>query len=209
MPQIKAEHRGAMVNFMNARGIAHQEETVPAASLKPTQAEFSREKVQKALGYEGGDRSILVSQDGHVLDGHHQWMAARAGQGREDDPPGCAHPSSCWRRPTIPSSSTSGGATDSKTADTGSGATFTPSVGTAVEITSGLYQGNSGTVESISDTGRVVVRGNNSLATGFATTASDLAPSTQQAPTSAVSLAEADRSYSGISRSARSVRGRP
>jgi hypothetical protein len=47
MPQIKAEHRGAMVNFMNARGIAHQEETVPAASLKPTQAEFSREKVKR------------------------------------------------------------------------------------------------------------------------------------------------------------------
>ena len=82
MPQIKAEHRGAMVNFMNARGIAHQEETVPAASLKPTQAEFSREKVKKALGYEGGDRSILVSQDGHVLDGHHQWMAARE-QGKD------------------------------------------------------------------------------------------------------------------------------
>ena len=77
MPQIKAEHRGAMVNFMNARGIAHQEETVPAASLKPTQAEFDRAKVQKAIGFPGGDRSILVSQDGHVLDGHHQWLAAR------------------------------------------------------------------------------------------------------------------------------------
>lgn len=77
MPQIKAEHRGAMVNFLNARGIAHQEQTVPADSLKPTQAEFSREKVKQALGFEGGDRSILVSSDGHVLDGHHQWMAKR------------------------------------------------------------------------------------------------------------------------------------
>ncbi|UUC95582.1 PLxRFG domain-containing protein [Comamonas sp. C11] len=203
MPQIKAEHRGAMVNFMNARGIAHQEETVPAASLKPTQAEFSREKVQKALGYEGGDRSILVSKDGHVLDGHHQWMAARE-QGKDVktirlDAPieqllEAAH--------DFPSSTTRGGATDSKTEDAGSGATFTPSVGTAVEITSGLYQGNSGTVESISDTGRVVVRGDNALATGFATTASDLAPSAQQAPTSGqFPLAEADRSYSGISRS--------
>ncbi|NTE96673.1 PLxRFG domain-containing protein [Agrobacterium tumefaciens] len=77
MPQIKAEHRGAMVNFLNARGIAHEEQTVPATSLKPTQAEFSREKVRQALGFEGGDRSILVSSDGHVLDGHHQWMAKR------------------------------------------------------------------------------------------------------------------------------------
>lgn len=77
MPQIRAEHRGAMVNFMNARGIAHQEESVQASSLKPTQAEFSRERVARARGFEGGNRSILVSRDGHVLDGHHQWLAAR------------------------------------------------------------------------------------------------------------------------------------
>lgn len=77
MPQIKAEHRGAMVNFLNARDVAHQEETVPADSLKPTQLEFSKEKVKKALGFEGGSRSILVSSDNHVLDGHHQWLASR------------------------------------------------------------------------------------------------------------------------------------
>ncbi len=77
MPQIKAEHRGAMVNFLNARGIAHQDETVPASELKPTQAEFSRKKVDKAKSFEGGDRSILVSSDGYVLDGHHQWLAKR------------------------------------------------------------------------------------------------------------------------------------
>ncbi|WP_149425232.1 hypothetical protein [Oryzomicrobium terrae] len=77
MPQIRAEHRGAMTNFMNARGVQHQEETVPAASLKPTQAEFSRDKVARAKAHEGGDRSILISSDGHVLDGHHQWLAAR------------------------------------------------------------------------------------------------------------------------------------
>lgn len=77
MPQIKAEHRGAMVNFLNARGISHAEATVPADSLKPTQAEYSREKVAKAKTFEGGDRSILVSKDGHVLDGHHQWLAKR------------------------------------------------------------------------------------------------------------------------------------
>src|SRR5690606_18884397 len=77
MPQIKAEHRGAMVNFMNARDISHAEETVPAASLKPTQAEFSKVKVAKAKEFEGGDRAILVSSDNHVLDGHHQWLAKR------------------------------------------------------------------------------------------------------------------------------------
>lgn len=77
MPQIKAEHRGAMVNFLNARGIQHEEQTVPALDLKPTQTEFSREKVETAKAFEGGDRAILVSADGHVLDGHHQWLAKR------------------------------------------------------------------------------------------------------------------------------------
>lgn len=77
MPQIKAEHRGAMVQFLKGRGIAHEQIEVPAADLKPTQAEFSPAKVEKAKAYEGGDRSILVSSDGHVLDGHHQWMAKR------------------------------------------------------------------------------------------------------------------------------------
>jgi len=77
MPQIKAEHRGAMTNFMNARGVSHTAEEVPADSLRPTQAEFSPEKVRRAAGFKGGDRSILVSADNYVLDGHHQWLASR------------------------------------------------------------------------------------------------------------------------------------
>lgn len=78
MPQVRAEHRGAMVNFLNARGVSHQSDAeVDAASLKPTQREFSAAKVAEAAAREAGDRSILVSADGHVLDGHHQWLAAR------------------------------------------------------------------------------------------------------------------------------------
>ena len=77
MPQIKAEARGAMVNFLKARGIASEAGEVQADSLKPTQAEFSPAKVAQARGFTGGDHSILVSSDGHVLDGHHQWLAKR------------------------------------------------------------------------------------------------------------------------------------
>jgi N12 class adenine-specific DNA methylase len=76
MPQIKQEHRGAFVNYAEARGITHEEDTVPAASLKPTQAEFAPAKVQKFLDNDAGDRAVLVSSDGYVLDGHHQWVAA-------------------------------------------------------------------------------------------------------------------------------------
>jgi hypothetical protein len=75
MPQIRSEHRGAMVNFLRGRGIAHTRETVPAGSLRPSQAEYSPEKVKKALGFEGRDRALLVSEDGHVADGHHQWLS--------------------------------------------------------------------------------------------------------------------------------------
>lgn len=77
MPQIRAEHRGAMTQFLKGRDITHeQEQDVDPATLKPTQAEFSPEKVQKAREFTEGDRAILVSSDGHVLDGHHQWLAA-------------------------------------------------------------------------------------------------------------------------------------
>ncbi|MFM6989443.1 MAG: hypothetical protein ACKOXG_12400, partial [Arenimonas sp.] len=77
MPQIGAEHRGAFVNFLASRGIERTTEELPADSLKPTQAEFSPRRVAQARERKGGDRSIIVSSDGYVIDGHHQWMAAR------------------------------------------------------------------------------------------------------------------------------------
>lgn len=76
MPQIAAEHRGALVNFMNARGVGHSMEVVDPATLKPTQGEFEPKKVA-AIAEKPSGRSLLVSKDGHILDGHHQWLAAR------------------------------------------------------------------------------------------------------------------------------------
>lgn len=78
MPQIKSGHRGALVNFLKARGITGRSQELPAADLKPTQAEFSPERVERARQRQGGDRSILISSDGYVVDGHHQWLAKRA-----------------------------------------------------------------------------------------------------------------------------------
>ncbi len=77
MPQVKAENRGALVNFLNARGVDHEQVDIDPLQLKPTQQEFAPGKVDKARQYQGGDRSILISSDGHVVDGHHQWMAKR------------------------------------------------------------------------------------------------------------------------------------
>ena len=75
MPQIASGNRAAMVNFLKARGIASEGDEVQADTLKPTQAEYSPEKVKAAGEWKGGNRAILVSSDGHVVDGHHQWMA--------------------------------------------------------------------------------------------------------------------------------------
>ncbi len=81
MPQIKSEHRGALVNFLQARGIKTKRAMVRPGDLKPTQAEFSPAKVDKARSFEGSERPVLISADGHLVDGHHQWMA-----GLQDDP---------------------------------------------------------------------------------------------------------------------------
>ncbi|WP_375188394.1 strawberry notch-like NTP hydrolase domain-containing protein, partial [Sphingobium yanoikuyae] len=77
MPQIDAAHRGAFANFLKGRGISSHDVTIPADNLKPTQAEYSEARVAGAAEREGGNRAILVSNDGYIVDGHHQWMAAR------------------------------------------------------------------------------------------------------------------------------------
>jgi hypothetical protein len=84
MPQIKSEHRGALVNFLKARGITATTALVDPSKLKPTQAEYSEAKVQRAREFEGSERPILISADNHVVDGHHQWIAAL--DSKEPDP---------------------------------------------------------------------------------------------------------------------------
>lgn len=76
MPQVKSEHRGAMVQFLKGRGIFSTKEWVLPTILKPSQREYSEEKVDKARNYEGTQRPLLISKDNFVADGHHQWVAA-------------------------------------------------------------------------------------------------------------------------------------
>ncbi|ULQ47391.1 hypothetical protein JN531_003700 [Flagellatimonas centrodinii] len=76
MPQVKSEHRGALVNFLKGRGVtAEPSQAVDPLTLQPSQMEFSPEKVAKAKTFAGTDRAILVSADNRVIDGHHQWLA--------------------------------------------------------------------------------------------------------------------------------------
>ena len=75
MPQVPTQSHGALVNHLNAQGIAHETTTVDASSVKPTQAEYSPAKVEQAKTA-SGDRAVIVSSDGHIIDGHHQGLAA-------------------------------------------------------------------------------------------------------------------------------------
>lgn len=79
MPQVKGEHRGALIQFLQGKGIEHKTVELQAGDLKPTQAEFSTKKAERWREVRDGvDRSVLASADGYVLDGHHQWVAALA-----------------------------------------------------------------------------------------------------------------------------------
>lgn len=74
MPQVPSKSHGGLVKHLNAQGIAHETTSVDAASLTPTQAEYSPEKVGPKTA--AGDRAVIVSSDGHIVDGHHQALAA-------------------------------------------------------------------------------------------------------------------------------------
>lgn len=75
MPQVPTQSHGGLVKHLNAQGIDHETTMVDATELKPTQAEFSPSKVEQAKEA-SGDRAVIVSNDGHIIDGHHQALAA-------------------------------------------------------------------------------------------------------------------------------------
>lgn len=77
LPQFPAEANGALTNFLKARGIKHRIVTIKASRLKPSQAEYSPAKVERAGQVDTG-AAIPVSSDGYVIDGHHRWLAKLA-----------------------------------------------------------------------------------------------------------------------------------
>lgn len=76
MPQIKSSNRAAMVNLLRANGIDYVKAMAKPSDLKPTQAEYSTEKLERAKTYQGTPRAILISADNHIVDGHHQYLSA-------------------------------------------------------------------------------------------------------------------------------------
>lgn len=75
MPQIRGEQREELLSALTAREIPHSLMGAFVKSLQPTQSEYSPTKVEQARKHVGQDRPILIANDGHILDGHHQWVA--------------------------------------------------------------------------------------------------------------------------------------
>lgn len=74
MPQIPGDSRGAFIQFLAARGVEHHEDLRAVTSLRPTQSGYHPDKLREQ-GTSGP--AVLVSRDGYILDGHHQWAGTR------------------------------------------------------------------------------------------------------------------------------------
>jgi ParB/Sulfiredoxin domain len=86
MPQVPGDSAtiGKFEDLLRADGVKYKEEDVDPRSLKATQSEMDGRKVAQiteSLRASGGvlradGATLVVSQDGHILDGHHRWGAA-------------------------------------------------------------------------------------------------------------------------------------
>lgn len=84
MPQLDGDVFDEFLAFLQGLGIEvlHSEDRV--SELKPAQKHMSTEKIKDLLSKlsEGDDSwtriPVIVSRDGHILDGHHRWAALRS-----------------------------------------------------------------------------------------------------------------------------------
>lgn len=81
MPQISKEQMPDFLEHLRKNGVTFKHDTVQAETLRPTQNEVDPEKVAgfvDTMQHGGGEvKRIIISSDGRVFDGHHQWAAAK------------------------------------------------------------------------------------------------------------------------------------
>ena len=82
MPQIKSKDYPEYFKYLNDKGVNFEKiEGVNAATLKPTQSEFSKagveRQLQKMLDKNDGYKPLIASSDNYIIDGHHRWLVAK------------------------------------------------------------------------------------------------------------------------------------
>lgn len=75
MPQFPKKHVKDFLKYLDNQGIAHKQKNIDTSKLKSTQSEFDAEKINSLMQKKEDNDAILVSNDDHVLDGHHRWLA--------------------------------------------------------------------------------------------------------------------------------------
>lgn len=79
MPQIDGKHHKDFLSYLKSRGVSHKQKTVDPETLKATQHQFHKGKIQSLVDYINSgkydNKPILVSSDNRVMDGHHRWLA--------------------------------------------------------------------------------------------------------------------------------------
>ena len=72
MPQIGPD----FVHNLKSRNVPHRLENVKPHTLKASQSEFNHEKVRQMMHVPSkSEKPVVVSNDDHILDGHHRWLA--------------------------------------------------------------------------------------------------------------------------------------
>ncbi len=74
MPQIGAAK--SFIKYLNDNEIQTEKSNIDPNKLKSSQMDFNMDKVQSMRRSKSID-PIIVSQDDHVLDGHHRWLASK------------------------------------------------------------------------------------------------------------------------------------
>lgn len=83
MPQIPKKNRDKFFGQLRAEGVEFHDETVDPRTLKQTQAGLNPKQTKVLLDamrngtFRGDSHTIIAARDGHILDGHHRWDAAR------------------------------------------------------------------------------------------------------------------------------------
>lgn len=84
MPQIPKEHLGTFQDKLRADGFSFEPDLIDPSELQATQAELDGKNVSgmmrsaRAGTFDMLADPIWISNDGHVLDGHHRWAALTA-----------------------------------------------------------------------------------------------------------------------------------
>ena len=72
MPQIN--NTKEFTEFLNKANIVNSKKKVNGNNLRASQLNFDSDKIESLMN-DPSDKEIIISSDGHVLDGHHRWIA--------------------------------------------------------------------------------------------------------------------------------------